>query len=108
MSQELPFNQVIDILKHFKSEEIELLSRHLDKLRQEKTQECSKETSPKEVFVPENFPPMVKELLKKKGWSWPPDEKLLAQIREAGRKLSGSWKTAPEILKEIHKDLPGR
>jgi len=42
-----------------------------------------------EVSVPKDFPPKIQELLKKKGWNWPPDERLKAQIREAGRRLIG-------------------
>jgi len=55
-----------------------------------------------------NLPPQIQELLKKKGWTWPPDEKLKAQIRGAMDRFFGSSHTPLEILKEIHKDFPGR
>ena len=48
-----------------------------------------------------NFPPQIQELLKKKGWTWPPDEKLRKQIRETIEKAAGSLHTPPEILKKV-------
>lgn len=62
-----------------------------------------------EVSVPKDFPPKIQELLKKKGWNWPPDEKLKAQIHEAGRRLSGSIYIEPDVLEEVRKDdFPSR
>ena len=62
-----------------------------------------------DISVPKDFPPKIQELLKKKGWNWPPDEKLKAQIREAGRRLSGSIHIEPDVLEEIRKDdFPSR
>jgi hypothetical protein len=58
---------------------------------------------------PQNqLPPNIRELLQKKGWTWPPDEKLKAEIHEAWERLIGSRSTDPEVLKEVHKDFPGR
>jgi hypothetical protein len=54
------------------------------------------------------LPPNIKELLKKKGWTWPPDAKLKAEMHEAWEKLSGRWNTDSEVLKEVHKYFPGR
>jgi hypothetical protein len=55
------------------------------------------------------LPPKIQELLKKKGWTWPPDEKLRKQTLEAVESFSGSMHTPREILEEIHKeDFPGR
>jgi len=54
------------------------------------------------------LPPQIQKLLKKKGWTWPPDEKLKAEMHEAWERLSGSTATPPHILKEVHKFFPGR
>lgn len=48
-----------------------------------------------------NFPPQIYELLKKKGWTWPPDKKLKKQIHETIENASGSLHTPPDLLKEI-------
>jgi hypothetical protein len=66
------------------------------------------DASEQEVSVPRDFPPKIQELLKKKGWNWPPDEKLKAQIREAAQRFIGSVHTGEDVLKEVHKDFPGR
>ena len=54
------------------------------------------------------LPPKIRKLLAKKGWMWPPDEKLKAEMHEAWKKLSGGWQTDPKVLKEVHKDFPER
>ncbi|MBM3237058.1 hypothetical protein FJZ31_12270 [Candidatus Poribacteria bacterium] len=64
--------------------------------------------SEQEISVPKDFPPKIQELLKKKGWNWPPDEKLKAQMHEAAQKFIGSVHTDKDVLKEVHKDFPGR
>jgi hypothetical protein len=38
------------------------------------------------------LPEKIQELLKKKGWTWPPDEKLKAQWDAAAKRLAGSLK----------------
>jgi hypothetical protein len=38
------------------------------------------------------LPEKIQQLLKKKGWTWPPDEKLKAQWEEAAQRLAGSLK----------------
>jgi hypothetical protein len=61
------------------------------------------------VKKPQNqLPPQIQKLLKKKGWTWPPDEKLKAEMHEAWEKLSGCWQTDPQVLKEVHKYFPER
>jgi len=52
-----------------------------------------------------NLPPNIVELLKKKGWNWPPDEALKAQIREASKKFM--MHLDEEVLSEVLKDFPG-
>ncbi|MBM3238450.1 hypothetical protein FJZ31_19325 [Candidatus Poribacteria bacterium] len=52
-----------------------------------------------------NLPPKILELLKKKGWNWPPDEKLKAQIREASERFT--MHIDEEVLLEVLKDFPG-
>jgi hypothetical protein len=54
------------------------------------------------------FPPQIRRLLKKKGWTWPPDEKLKAEMHEVWKRLSGCWHTEPQVLREVRKDFPGR
>jgi hypothetical protein len=46
-------------------------------------------------------------LLKKKGWTWPPDEKLKQQIHEAMRRLSGSVKVPEELWDEVFEGIRG-
>jgi len=38
------------------------------------------------------LPEKIQELLKKKGWTWPPDENLKAQWDAAAKRLAGSLK----------------
>jgi hypothetical protein len=52
-----------------------------------------------------DLPPKIQELLKKKGWTWPPDEQLKAQFRETFKKAAGSVHIAPDILEEIQREL---
>ena len=52
------------------------------------------------------LPPKIHELLKKKGWSWPLDEKTKAQIHEAMERLSGSIHIPEEDLEELFRDNP--
>ncbi len=53
----------------------------------------------------DNLPSKILELLKKKGWNWPPDEKLKAQIREASERFI--MHIDEEVLSEVLKDFPG-
>jgi len=46
-------------------------------------------------------------LLKKKGWTWPPDEKLKQQIHGAMRRLSGSVKVPAELWDEVFEGIRG-
>jgi len=48
-----------------------------------------------------NFFLQIQGLLKKKGWTWPPDEKLRKQIRETIQKAAGNLHTPPEVLKKV-------
>jgi len=52
----------------------------------------------------QNLPPNIQKLLEKKGWTWPPDEKLRKQIREAMDNMCGSLHTPPDILKQVMKE----
>lgn len=100
----LTVKEVIDAFEEFGSEELELFEKRLIRLRKEKAHQ----PNPSEVSVPKNFPPKIQELLKKKGWNWPPDEKLKARMLKADENLCGSLQTPPEIIKEVHKYFPGR
>jgi bifunctional DNA-binding transcriptional regulator/antitoxin component of YhaV-PrlF toxin-antitoxin module len=56
---------------------------------------------------PENkLPPNIQELLREKGWTWPPDGKLKAEIREASEKFVGGIKMDKEVIKELNKEYP--
>jgi hypothetical protein len=48
------------------------------------------------------------ELLKRKGWTWPPDGKLKQQWLDAHKRFSGSMHMDPEVRKEVVKSFPGR
>ena len=94
------FEQVLAALEHFEPQELALLEQHIHRLRSKRMAEVS---------VPEHFPPKIKELLRKKGWKWPPDEKRKAQIREAAQKCLGSMHTDPRVLEQVRQeDCPGR
>lgn len=54
------------------------------------------------------LPPQIMELLKKKGWTWPPTEEMKKQWLEAHEQLSGSMHMDPEVRKEVVKSFPGR
>lgn len=54
------------------------------------------------------LPPHIMEQLKKKGWAWPPDEKLKTQWKEAAERFGGSMHMDPEVRKEVVKSFPGR
>jgi hypothetical protein len=55
----------------------------------------------------EDFPLSIQELLKKRGWTWPPDEKLQKKIDEAAKRAAGSVHVDPEILREIMWEMRG-
>jgi len=106
----LTLEQLIAAIEQFEPEELSLLEEHL-KQRQSELHLSGIEENPSgtEVSVPEDFPLRIQELLKKKGWNWPPDKKLKAQICEAGKRLSGSIHIEPDILQEVRKDdFPSR
>jgi hypothetical protein len=54
-----------------------------------------------------NLPTQIQKLLKNKGWTWPPDEKLKQQIHEAMRRLSGSVKVPEELWDEVFEGIRG-
>ncbi len=57
------------------------------------------------MFTMKDMPPKIQELLKKKGWNWPPDKKLKAQFRETVEKAAGSIHVAPDILEEVYREM---
>ncbi len=109
----LTFEQVLAAIERFEPEELSLLEKQL-KQRKSELHSLDIEGNPIEltepdISVPKDFPPKIQELLKKRGWNWPPDENLKTQIREAGRRLSGSIHIEPGILEEVRKDdFPSR
>ena len=55
----------------------------------------------------EDFPASIQELLKKRGWTWPPDQKLRKNIDEAFERLAGSVHADPEIVRKILWEMRG-
>ncbi|MCS7193258.1 MAG: hypothetical protein NZ937_09810 [Armatimonadetes bacterium] len=53
----------------------------------------------------EDIPPRIQELLKRKGWTYPPDEKLKQQWKEAWERLRGRGKADLELLEEIYREM---
>ena len=124
----LTLEQVLAAIERFEPEELSLIEKQLKQHKSElhsldiegnpiEPSDCfvvasqarnDKATVP-DISVPKDFPPKIQELLKKRGWNWPPDEKLKIQIREAGRRLSRSIHIEPDILEEVRKDdFPSR
>lgn len=123
----LTLEQVLAAIERFEPEELSLIEKQLKQHKSElhsldiegnpiEPSDCfvvasqarnDKATVP-DISVPKDFPPKIQELLKKRGWNWPPDEKLKAQIHEAAQKFIGSVHTGKDVLKEVHKDFPGR
>lgn len=54
-----------------------------------------------------NIPPQIQELLKKRGWSWPPDEQLKMQIHEALEQFCGSIHVPEENLNAVFEGIRG-
>jgi len=53
------------------------------------------------------LPEKIQELLKKKGWTWPPDEKLKAQWESASERIHNSEKrfeNAEEMLAVLEEE----
>lgn len=46
----------------------------------------------------EDLPPKIQELLKKRGWTFPPTEEMKREWREAAKQFDGSLHTDPEVL----------
>ncbi len=54
-----------------------------------------------------NLPPQIQKLLREKGWTWPPDEKLKKQIHDAMERISGSLHVREEDLPELLEGIRG-
>jgi len=60
------------------------------------------------MYEMKDFPPSIQELLKKRGWNWPPDEKLQKKMDEAFERFAGSVHVDdPEIVRKILKEMRG-
>ncbi len=53
------------------------------------------------------LPPVIAELLKQKGWSWPLSEENKKQIGEALSRLSGSMSVPDELREEVYEGMRG-
>lgn len=54
------------------------------------------------------LPPNIMELLKKKGWTWPPTEEMKKQWKEADERLCGCIHVDPENWEELAESFPDR
>ena len=52
-----------------------------------------------------DFPPSIQELLKKRGWTWPPDEELKRKMNEAAKHAAGSVHIEPDLLRDLLRDM---
>jgi hypothetical protein len=60
------------------------------------------------MYEMKDFPPSIQELLKKRGWNWPPDKELQKKMDEAFNRLAGSIHVEdPEIVREILWEMRG-
>ena len=56
-----------------------------------------------------HLPPKIRELLNKRGWTWPPTPEQRRQTHEAWENLTArTYKTSPEVLAEVRREMPGR
>ena len=53
------------------------------------------------------FPTQIQELLKKRGWAWPPTEEMKKEWEEVAEKAAGSIHGEPEINRETWLQLRG-
>ena len=53
------------------------------------------------------LPPVIAELLKQKGWSWPLSEPDRKQIGDALRALSGSFSVPEELWNDVFEGVRG-
>jgi hypothetical protein len=53
------------------------------------------------------LPPVIAELLKQKGWSWPLSEADRKQIGDALRALSGSFSVPEELWDDVFEGVRG-
>jgi len=57
----------------------------------------------------EDLPPVIQELMKKRGWTYPPSEEMKREWHEAGERAAGSVHVDPEVLEMIwEQEDPGR
>ncbi len=49
----------------------------------------------------EDLPPKIQELLKKRGWTWPPTEEMRREWREAWEQIACFPPTDPEVLEMV-------
>ena len=57
------------------------------------------------MYEMKDFPPSIQELLKKRGWTWPPDEKLKKKMHEAAKRAAGSVHIEPDLLRDLLRDM---
>jgi hypothetical protein len=52
------------------------------------------------------LPLKIQELLKAKGWTWPPGPSQQSEMEEAARQAAGSLHIEPNLLEEVMKEYP--
>jgi hypothetical protein len=57
------------------------------------------------MYEMKDFPPSIQEQLKKRGWTWPPDEKLKKKMSEAAKGFVGSIHVEPDLLRDLLRDM---
>ncbi|MBI1929632.1 hypothetical protein HYR99_35965 [Candidatus Poribacteria bacterium] len=59
------------------------------------------------MFTEKDLPPQIRELLKKRGWTWPPDEKTREERRKLIEKSAGSLHIGREDSRQIWLEMRG-
>ena len=54
----------------------------------------------------EDLPPVIQELMKKRGWTYPPSTEMKREWREAAERFVGSVHVDPEVLEMIWEEDP--
>jgi hypothetical protein len=59
------------------------------------------------MITEKDFPPNIQELLKKRGWTWPPTEEMKREWDEVIKRSAGSLHMDPEISRQIWLEMRG-
>ncbi|MBI1929634.1 hypothetical protein HYR99_35975 [Candidatus Poribacteria bacterium] len=59
------------------------------------------------MFTEKDFPPQIQELLKKRGWTWPPTEEMKKEWDEAIKRSAGMLHLDRENSRQIWLEMRG-